>query len=35
MRLLIGNLPPGTGDDDLRAFVHKYIQAPRFLSKLS
>ncbi|WP_431822401.1 RNA-binding protein [Burkholderia sp. F1] len=26
MRLLIGNLPPGTGDDDLRAFVHKYIQ---------
>ncbi|CAN0627278.1 RNA-binding protein [Burkholderia multivorans] len=26
MRLWIGNLPPDTSDDDLRAFVHKYIQ---------
>jgi len=26
MRLWIGNLPPDTSDDDLRAFVHKYVQ---------
>ncbi|MBN3786674.1 RNA-binding protein [Burkholderia sp. Ac-20353] len=25
MRLLIGNLPPDTSDDDLREFVNKYM----------
>ena len=26
MKLWISNLPPGTSDDDLRAFVRKYTQ---------